>query len=763
MTAWPRTVFFALLCWLLGSALGFAQTVPTDDREIAVWSATAEARLKQIGSALESWAHMPPDAKSLAEVRQEVQETGQRAEKCISDFGARLNSVQEKLAALGEPDTGAAADIRAARMEFENDQQGIERQLALCRLIAIGVRDLADAEAQQRRKMTSRQLLHRERNIWQIFRNLLANGPGTEPAAQLSFDAWPSLGAGAFLLAILVPISLMLGRLLQRHFPIPERGPDAPPLRRTVLVSMYSRRAPWMATLLAVISTLHISGAAPVAAIGAALLISMALAPLIHLLACKGQLRCPAGLPARLLMDLFLVAGALMLVDAERFVPEHAYLLARGLFFFALALVALWLLRKLTLREDLQTLRSLRLPVAIALLAGPCADWLGYHNLGLLLTLGVYGTAAGVRLLWLLLSLVSRVYQALDDRDNETQPRLRQWLRYEKGEQVPGIGAIAWLIRIGALVALGYWLLFTWQVSDTSFVTDILHDGFNIGAIRIVPIKLIVALLAFSILLTLSRWLSRQLSERWLTKTKLDSGARQSVVSLTSYTIIGAAILLALSMAGLDFQNLAIVAGALSVGIGFGLQNIVNNFVSGLILLFERPVRPGDWVVVGATEGYVRKISIRYTLIQTFDRAEVLVPNSELISNQVTNLMLSDSYGRVTVPVGVAYGSDTQKVREILQKAVREHPMAVLYDPQVSAPRVYFMAFGDNSINFELRFFIQNIDYKLSVRSDILFTLDQAFREAGIEIPFPQRVVHMSPGTERSDGADKKMEKPTGD
>jgi small-conductance mechanosensitive channel len=165
--------------------------------------------------------------------------------------------------------------------------------------------------------------------------------------------------------------------------------------------------------------------------------------------------------------------------------------------------------------------------------------------------------------------------------------------------------------------------------------------------------------------------------------------------------------------------------------------------VSGLILLFERPVRPGDWVVVGGTEGYVRKISIRYTLIQTFDRADVLVPNSELISNQVTNLMLSDSFGRVTVPVGVAYGTDTRKVRELLNKVAREHPMAVLHDARVSAPRVFFMGFGDSSLDFELRFFIQDVDYKLSVRSDILFAIDDAFREAGIEIPFPQRVVHM--------------------
>lgn len=517
------------------------------------------------------------------------------------------------------------------------------------------------------------------------------------------------------------------------------------PLRRTVLVDMYSKRAPWLAGLLAVIATLFIGGAAPLAAIGAAFLISTAIAPLVQLLVCQGKLRCPEGMPARLLIELVLVAGALILVGAPDYIPEDAFLLLRALFLATLVVVALWLLRRLTQRNDLETLHSLRLPITVALLAGPVADWLGYLNLGQVMTLGVYGTGAGVLLTWLLLSLLGHVFDALRDEDNEVQSGLRQWLGYRQGERVPGLGTMQWLIRIGALVGLGYWLLYAWQVSesDTAAIRDLVHDGFDVGAVHIVPAKLVLAVLALLVLLTLARWLRRQLGERWLTKTTLDSGARQSVVSLTSYTITGLAIMLALSMAGLDFQNLAIVAGALSVGIGFGLQNIVNNFVSGLILLFERPVRPGDWVIVGATEGYVRKVSIRYTLIQTFDRAEVLVPNSELISNQVTNLMLSDAFGRVTIPVGVAYGTDTRKVRDLLHKVAREHPMALMHDPRVSPPRVYFIRFGDSSLDFELRFFIQNIDYKLSVRSDILFAIDDAFREAGIEIPFPQRVVHM--------------------
>ena len=179
------------------------------------------------------------------------------------------------------------------------------------------------------------------------------------------------------------------------------------------------------------------------------------------------------------------------------------------------------------------------------------------------------------------------------------------------------------------------------------------------------------------------------------------------------------------------------------MGIGFGLQNIVNNFISGIILLFERPIRTGDWIVVGNTEGYVRKISIRSTQIETFDRADVIVPNSELISNQVTNWMLRDPWGRVIVPVGVAYGSDVEKVREVLLQAARSHPLVITEDIRVGPPRVLFRGFGDSSLNFEIRFFIRNVDQRLSTQSDLNFAIEKGLREANIEIPFPQRDLHL--------------------
>jgi len=268
-------------------------------------------------------------------------------------------------------------------------------------------------------------------------------------------------------------------------------------------------------------------------------------------------------------------------------------------------------------------------------------------------------------------------------------------------------------------------------------------NGFTIGSYLLMPLSIAQALLALALLLTFNSWFRKWLEQEWLTRTHMDRGARESVAKISSYVGVLIAFVVALSIAGMNFSKLAIIAGALSVGIGFGLQNIVNNFISGLILLFERPVKTGDWIVVGDVEGYVKRISIRTTQIMTFDRADVIVPNTELISGNVTNMMLHDPRGRLRIPVGVAYGSDTGKVKELLLQIADEHPEVMGEGYGVIAPYVLFLEFGDSSLNFELRCFIADIDRRRRVVSDINFAIDEAFRENGIEIPFPQRDIHI--------------------
>lgn len=264
--------------------------------------------------------------------------------------------------------------------------------------------------------------------------------------------------------------------------------------------------------------------------------------------------------------------------------------------------------------------------------------------------------------------------------------------------------------------------------------------GFRIGGIQIPSIANIVyALVIFIAILMLTRLLQRAIQKGPFEHSKVDIGVQNSLITLMGYVGLVIALVASISSLGFDLGNLALIAGALSVGIGFGLQSIVNNFVSGLILLFERPIKVGDWIVTTSGEGTVKKISVRSTEIETFDRSSIIVPNSELISSTVTNWTHKNKIGRVIVNIGVAYGEDPEKVRDILLKCAREHPLVVSF-PE---PFVTWQDFGSSSLDFDLRAFLNDISRGLSVRTDLRFAIFKAFREEGIEIPFPQQDVYI--------------------
>jgi len=197
--------------------------------------------------------------------------------------------------------------------------------------------------------------------------------------------------------------------------------------------------------------------------------------------------------------------------------------------------------------------------------------------------------------------------------------------------------------------------------------------------------------------------------------------------------------MIALSALGFDLKNITILGGALGIGIGFGLQTVVSNFVCGLILLFERPLKVGDVIELGNQMGKVKKLGLRATVVQTFDQAEVVVPNTDLISNQVTNWTLADRRIRFTISVGVAYGSDIGLVMKTLNEIAEENSL-VLQDP---APQVLFSVLGASSLDFDFRIWIANINDRRQVQSELLIEIDRRFRELEIEIPFPQSDLHL--------------------
>ncbi len=254
----------------------------------------------------------------------------------------------------------------------------------------------------------------------------------------------------------------------------------------------------------------------------------------------------------------------------------------------------------------------------------------------------------------------------------------------------------------------------------------------------------VLVLFRLLVLLALVFWFSshakRFFFTRFLSDSGLDRALQYTIAQIVGYVIlfIGAAI--ALQNAGIDLSALAIFAGAVGVGLGFGLQDIARNFVSGLIILLERPIQIGDRVEVGTAAGQVQKIRARSTTVLTNDNIAMIVPNAKFIEDTITNWSHGDPKIRFRIAVGVAYGSDVEKVSTLLIEAAREHPQA-LAEP---APTVFFIGFGESSLDFELGVWSDEMSYRpRRFRSDLNFAIERKLREGGIEIPFPQRDVHV--------------------
>ena len=264
-------------------------------------------------------------------------------------------------------------------------------------------------------------------------------------------------------------------------------------------------------------------------------------------------------------------------------------------------------------------------------------------------------------------------------------------------------------------------------------------SGFQVGGITISLTSLASAVLLFIALLFSTRFIQKVLANKVLPKTRMEESVRLSFVQIFGYIGLTIAFMAAISSVGFDLSNLALIAGALSVGIGFGLQSIVSNFVSGLILLFERPIKVGDWVILSSGEGVVKRISVRATEIESLDRTAIIIPNSELISASVTNWTHKDRTGRLTISVGVSYNSDPQAVYDMLLEVAKESDL-VLSSP---LPSVMFRDYGDSALIFELRVFIRNITDRYSIATKLRLAIWQKFKEESIEIPFPQRDLHI--------------------
>ena len=365
----------------------------------------------------------------------------------------------------------------------------------------------------------------------------------------------------------------------------------------------------------------------------------------------------------------------------------------------------------------------------------------GYLPLARFLAQQLVVTGSILALVYLLLLWVDGFAQSVTD-DNAVGGRwLKQRAHLEGSRREQLALPISLLLKLAVLVLSVPLIMLQWGYTwpDIQDWYRQLFFGFHIANTQVTFGALLAAIIVFGLGYAAARLFQGWLDVQVLQPAGISGGVRHSIRTGVGYVGILIAALAAVSYAGFNLSSLAIVAGAFSIGIGFGLQNLVNNFVSGLILLAERPIRVGDLVVVGGEEGYVRKISVRSTEIETFDRAHVLIPNSSFVSDKVKNWTLRNNLGHVAISIGTAYSCNPRQVREVLLKVARNNP-DVLHTPE---PAVDLKEFGASSLNFVLSAFVDDIGKTGRVRTELSIAIFEAFADAGIEIPFTQTDVNI--------------------
>ncbi len=359
--------------------------------------------------------------------------------------------------------------------------------------------------------------------------------------------------------------------------------------------------------------------------------------------------------------------------------------------------------------------------VMLVAIVGPVMNMLGYNALA---NFVVYGTALSLAIVGVLLIIHVLFVDLYGTLSKASLEDAQQAL-------IPVLGTL-----IVFFLSLPFFAL-VWGARTTELgeIWSRVGQGIQLGESRITPSNVLMILIVFAVGFGATRLLQGMLKTSVLPKTRMDIGGRNAITSGVGYVGYFLAAIIAVTTAGINLSSLAVVAGALSVGIGFGLQNIVSNFVSGIILLIERPVSQGDWIQAGGQMGIVKDISVRSTTIETFDKTDVVIPNSDLISGVVTNYTRGNRVGRLVIDVGVGYTSDTQRVSEILMDVAQNHPMvAVNPEPQVS-----FMSFGADALMFQIRAILSDVFYINVVRDEFNHEIMRRFRAEGIEIPFAQR------------------------
>jgi potassium-dependent mechanosensitive channel len=756
------------------------QTGVPDDKDAAKFATALDLWTKQIKLLEETVADDQAQDEQLAEVPSQLEALRTEIVRRKDLLRPKLQMVQDRLKKLGQApaETGPkeSPETASQRQKLGAEVAAIDGLMKRADVLLVRADQLTDAANEKRRERFTETLF---RPVPGLFKNVLpAAVEGVPFQAQSvlgAIGAWLKLAfsKGALLVILLVLIPLG-GALAAKSFirrinvmrarrsggkaaePTPQqRGTTA------IMNALESCLPIWIglagfyliatASELAQPATAGVLARAGVAVVWASLLIAVinrSLAPNdpgARLLAIDNEAAWRLALLLRAIIAVWVIDQFWSLADSAVFTPYQQTVLRAvviaGCYVLLLGVLLLQL-RSGPLRRASANGWRIWMVWLCALLAGfiAIALLLGYAELARFLGSHAVSTAGLVWIMYLLhlaaeaissVSVISGRQIEGEAPEEELDAPSLLTIRI-----IGGLLMDVLIVVLGTTILLVLWR-FDWV--EVKGWIQAAFFGFQFGDIRISLQSILIALGVFALGLVLTRFVQGWFTKRAFAGRRTDRGLQESVRIGLGYAGFVLAALAGLSYLGLDFSNLAIVAGALSVGIGFGLQSIFNNFVSGIILLVERPIKIGDWIAVGGHEGMVKKISVRSTEIETIYRQSVIIPNANLITDSVTNWMHGNRTCRLDIPVGVSYETDVRLLRKILLEVGAAHG-AVLKHP---APVVHFAGFGDSALDFELRVFLRDAGQRISVGSDLRFAMWSALQDAGITIPFPQRDIHI--------------------
>jgi potassium efflux system protein len=766
---------------------------------VGLWAAAALAQTDQPQTTAELTAALKPQQSTLASLEvtaryasndQELAELAPRVAPLRDDLRneiaalePRLARIDARLKQLGAPPVAGAppeaASLAAERKRLTDDFAAVDAALKQANLLAARADQLADNISARRRALLTGRLLARSAGLLDpgFWRETVSALPAEGTAIRdLAVSSWSAardkvgivtlIAAAAVVVGVAIAVLLLARAWRRRLVARPMETRFARALAAAIVLATVALVAP--AVVIAAVLAFESLGAVSdrLAGIGYGLAVAVLVARFGRGAALA--LFAPDEPQRRLVAfhDDEAAAFAEHLTWAARVLalgvvgsvvfratgaPLALPVALNALTSLAVAAIAGHLLARFPDREGGTSVPGLRVALWLFMVTIVVALAAGYIGLAAFVAGRVIAAVALICALRVVLVLINTLFTEVITGDTDVGRRIAALFGITpRGLELFGTLISAALRVVIVLIVLppllGPWGLFATNMFE--FAREVVA-GVRVAGVTISLTAILAALAWLVIGVLVARGAQRWLETRFMPRTGVDPSLQQSVATLIGWTLLLAAIAFALARVGIEPQQIALIAGALSVGIGFGLQAVVSNFICGIILLAERPVRVGDWVVVKSEEGIVRRISVRATEIETFDRASVIIPNSEFITGSVKNLTHSDTLGRIIVKLRVGYDSDIDAVRDLVLAVATNHPQVL----QTPPPRVFLMAFGDIAIELELRCIVGNVNYGLNVKSDLQVEILHRFRAAGVRIPVLPHVEQLAGGGPAAENA----------